>query len=152
MLGLEQRGIARTSRRQNGNPERDAPSFLRHATTSRSAAKDDGKLPPPRQQLQLDDLDDELVLFQLEPIEIADNTCGHAAGLEKFTRQLLHVFSRHTLEQRDQLGRSEVAIKINVIPRQIVHALAGALERQQRRAFQMILGASQFLRRDRFVL
>ena len=98
MLGLEQCGIARTSRRQNGNPERDATSLVRRASTSRNAAKDDGKLPPPRQQLRLDSLDDEMILPQLEPVKVPNNTRGHAAGLKKFTRQLLHILRRHALE------------------------------------------------------
>jgi len=53
-LGFEQRGIARTSRRQNGDPKRDAPSLAgRCAIPPRSAAKDDVKVPRPGQLAML---------------------------------------------------------------------------------------------------
>ena len=96
-------------------------------------------------------LDGELVLREFEAVEVADDGGGDAAGLEEFAGELLDVFDGDAFEQGDQLLRGEVPIEIHVIAREAGHALAGAFEREQRGAFQVILGAAQFFLRERFI-
>ena len=97
-------------------------------------------------------LECKLFAGQFEAVEVADNACGDALRLKEFLRDFLHVFRRHFFKQRDQLDGREIAVEIHVIASQAVHPLAGAFRRQQRCAFQMILGAAQLLFRKRLIL
>src|SRR5579862_4761715 len=104
------------------------------------------------ESLRLGILECEMLAGELEALEIANDTCGNAFRLKEFLGDFLNVFRCHFLEQRNQFGWREVAVEIHVIASQAVHSLPGALGSKQRGAFQMVLGAAQFLFWKRLIL
>ena len=77
---------------------------------------------------------------------------GDAVGGEEFARDLLDFLGGDAFEHGDQLLRREMAVEVDVVAREAVHARAGAFEGEQRGALQMIFGAAQLFGAERLVL
>ena len=72
---------------------------------------------------------------------------GQRPVREQIARDALHVRVGHALDARERLIEPEMAIEVDLLPRQVRHAAGGVLQAQHQAALEMILGAPQL--RDR---
>src|SRR5579864_574213 len=136
-LGLEQSGIARTARRENGDPETD--SRPREPHEAKAAPEDDGKAIWQSQsklrknkctkdeaartlasnaESRAAKLEGEVSRSESEAVQVADDGGGDAAGLEQFLRKLEDFVAGDSFHLRDPIFRRDIAAVVDVLARQ----------------------------------
>lgn len=102
------------------------------------------------QRVSARDLDGKLAAGETETVEVADDRRSEAVGLEEFARDLLDFRRRDAFQHGDQLLRRKMAVEVDVIAREAVHARAGTFQREQSGALEMIFGAAKLFVVEQF--
>src|SRR5205807_339410 len=82
---------------------------------------------------------------------LADLSNANLFRNEKFLRKLLHILAAHALDRGEDFVQGEESAEVHLLTGQVGHARAGGFERKHQGTLQVVFGAAQLFRTDRFL-